>query len=286
MDWCRDQIALSLCRASGWFLAGVSYAFATGPPCKTLRLLELLTERIVDQASGPRWFAGDFNLTLEQLPLKDYWRSRGFVELQDVRAVTQGLPPECTCKHSTRKDCVWVSREMIPFLSATEVSYEWFPDHALLTAEVRMPGLPAARLVWPSPCQRPAADFKGLELPSALDSETAEMSSDVPVVKFGAIWQSYERRLDLALRQAVRQGYLPVRGGVGRSSSLCLSGPNPRRIARAVKVRWCQLCMEPICATLIGSNKGVGFNVFSRPCEKAARCLQQFPIGLRSGTRF
>ena len=41
-----------------------------------------VSEAVVDRGSGPRCIMGDFNCNLLQFPVMDYWRSKGWQELQ------------------------------------------------------------------------------------------------------------------------------------------------------------------------------------------------------------
>ena len=69
-----------------WLLAGVCYGFASGPPSQPVRLLDYLSDRVVDSATGPRVIAEDFNLLEDANPFVSLWESHGFVEIQRLRA--------------------------------------------------------------------------------------------------------------------------------------------------------------------------------------------------------
>ena len=135
-----------------WLLAGVCYGYASGPPCKTHSLLEHLTERVVDaSAAGPRVLARDFNLAEDCSPCLEHWSHHGFVELQQIRARALGAPLEPTCKNKTRKDLIYVSPELVPFVQEVWLEQDWFPDHAVLFGWLKLPAQPLPRPVWYMP---------------------------------------------------------------------------------------------------------------------------------------
>ncbi|CAE7222465.1 unnamed protein product, partial [Symbiodinium necroappetens] len=116
-----------------WILGGVAYGYVADP-AKTSFLLDALTERVVYQASGPRFFGGDFNLESDRLDLWATWHDHGFVEIQDFLQRMTGRPPQVTCKHSTRKDFLFISRELQTLFIEATVDHTFFADHAVLAA--------------------------------------------------------------------------------------------------------------------------------------------------------
>ena len=63
----------------------------------TNQLLELALDR-VNQLSGPRFLAGDWNHDLDRLPAVSVMQRLGFSECQDVRASQTGILPQATCR--------------------------------------------------------------------------------------------------------------------------------------------------------------------------------------------
>ena len=68
-------------------VVSVVYGAAQSPTFRnplgiTQELLMAVSEAVVDRGSGPRCIMGDFNCNLLQFPVMDYWRSKGWQELQ------------------------------------------------------------------------------------------------------------------------------------------------------------------------------------------------------------
>ena len=99
----------------------------------TDRLLALATSRIVLNATGCRFIMGDFNQESD-LPQVQLWRERGWKEVQEIFHSQTGREIAHTCKGKTRKDFIWISPELQPFLSQVDVVPHQFPDHAALCA--------------------------------------------------------------------------------------------------------------------------------------------------------
>ena len=177
-----------------WLLMVVAYGFASEPPAITNTLLAQLSCRIVDEAVGPRCLVGDFNLTSGQIQLWDYWKSKGFVEIQDLWAVRTGQVPRVTCKGCSRKDFLLLSPELAQWVTNVFVDESWFPDHALITARLHFPDAPIPRTVWHMPRVRP--DQATVCIP-ALQHEGL-MPLQNPTQHYQWIWSQFESRLSEA----------------------------------------------------------------------------------------
>ena len=191
-----------------WLLAGVSYGFASGPVSRTHLLLEHLTERIVDSATGPRVIAGDFNLIEAANPFHSRWTQAGFVEIQQLWARVTGAPLQQTCKGCTRKDFVYVSAELLPLVARVWVEHDWFPDHSVLFAQIHLPSAPLARPVWRMPRTRQlsAAVQRAIPRPSP-GLLQAVQDAVQPDDRFSAIWAAYE---DCVSRALTSEGQPPL----------------------------------------------------------------------------
>lgn len=66
-----------------------------------------------------------------------------------------------TCKHSTRKDFVWISPELHPFWMTTSVDTLAFKDHAVLSAHFAPFGKPSKVPIWRQPKQIAWSKIKG-----------------------------------------------------------------------------------------------------------------------------
>ena len=220
-----------------WILAGVCYGFASGPVSKTLQLLEHLSDRVVDSATGPRVLAGDFNLLEDHNPFVSHWRSRGFIEIQQLWACRTGQPLRVTCKHSTRKDFVYVSPELVPFIMAVEVCDDWFADHSLLLARLQLPAQRIARPVWRTPKHRPLP-AAAAKLVSASAPQSAPALEGSAGDRYAFIWGRFEDRVSTALAHS---GHSPLtsaeRGrGCTLDVSICNLNPAPLRKPRQGEV--------------------------------------------------
>ena len=61
-------------------------------------------DRVLAQAAGPRFVAGDFNLVPEEVPHLALLRQHGFRELQEVARIKFGRMPEFTCRQASQKE--------------------------------------------------------------------------------------------------------------------------------------------------------------------------------------
>ena len=121
-----------------WIHGAVIYGHSFSPNSQktkeqTDQLLSLATDRVVMQLKGYRFISGDFNQEVD-LPQMAIWRRLGWKEIQEVFEEMTGCPPQITCRGCTRKDFVWISPELQPFLRKVEVLSHFFPDHSVLCA--------------------------------------------------------------------------------------------------------------------------------------------------------
>ena len=135
-----------------WLLGGVAYGFPTCPH-KTSFLLDELTQRVVVEGSGPRFLCGDYNVEYDHLVQASFWRSKGFIEIQDLHQRLTGVAPKATCKGKTRKDFCWISPELQSLFIETVVDELAFADHAVIYARLRVPQQGIPRFVWRMPVQ-------------------------------------------------------------------------------------------------------------------------------------
>ena len=111
---------------NNFWLTGVSlYGLPVGPThpqakAKTNLLVEAAINRLLLQ-DGPRYLAGDFNQDLSDLPSIQLLLSKHFVEVQDLFYYKTGILPRPTCKGKTRRDYLFISRELIPMFRSLEL---------------------------------------------------------------------------------------------------------------------------------------------------------------------
>ena len=119
------------------------YAWSPGPTWPgakklTNRLFETLTDVLIHSRQGCRYVSGDFNLTLDEIPIIEYWKSLGWKEVQELDWSMNGVPPRPTCKGTTQKDFVLVSPELAALFHSAEV-LPVFADHAAVFGRFKLP---------------------------------------------------------------------------------------------------------------------------------------------------
>lgn len=114
-------------------------------------LLTRVTEEIVFGRQGPRVILGDFNCEAGSLDSMKLWVEQGFVEAQAWFSHTYGFSPRHTCKGATAPDQIWVSQELLPFISNIG-TWPIFPDHDVLAVGLSLPmSGPSFEMQWPLP---------------------------------------------------------------------------------------------------------------------------------------
>ena len=180
-----------------WVQGAILYGYATAPS-KTHTLLDAVTQRIVHQASGPRFIVGDFNLTPDSLPHAHEWVRHGFQEVQTLASHRWGQAPQATCKGTSRKDMLWVSPELQALLRRVDVVNSWFPDHSLLIAKFAGGSQWIPRLLWrmPQPLEVPGPIQEAQAAPS-LHSSSA--SPPCGALHLHSVEHSHQQQVDPSL---------------------------------------------------------------------------------------
>ena len=144
--------------AKGVWISGVSlYGTPPGPTHVNGRqvtdeLLALALDRVL-QLSGPRFIAGDFNHDLDRLSTVATLERLGFRDIQDIHAERTGELPVATCRGKTRRDYLFVSREMARLFRSCQVVDETVSDHSYLIGTFEGSLDLLDRFVWPIPDQ-------------------------------------------------------------------------------------------------------------------------------------
>ena len=131
----RVQLAATLCEDM-WFTGGVLYGEPPGISHPNARentdtmALEIVSH--LCQQSGLRYFAGDLNFEAGGLEVFKVLSDAGFRDIQDIALERWGQQVQMTCKHKTRKDFFFISRELAPFLTGVTVDHTVWSDHAVL----------------------------------------------------------------------------------------------------------------------------------------------------------
>ena len=173
-----------------WITGGVCYGYATSK-ARTGPILDAVIDRVLSQPTGPRFIAGDWNLELHELPQAALLASRGFVEVQDLRAARSGFAPEATCKSCTRKDFVFLSPELQALFCDAFVDCTYWADHALVAAKLTIPSESIPRFVWKQPQHRSQVSEVALHAPFIPGQGTASE-------RFAHVCQAFEDALSFS----------------------------------------------------------------------------------------
>ena len=159
-DWTEQQYRTSRCLVAAthvqdnWVTLGTVYGFAERSSTievqqQTNSLLQGLTSRVVDGATGMRIISGDWNVEREHIPQADYWESQGWIDIQTLARQRWHRPCHSTCKRTTIKDFMYISPEVVPYVHDVWVQWEVFPDHGVLILELADFAKPRPIPVWP-----------------------------------------------------------------------------------------------------------------------------------------
>lgn len=163
-EWTSDEYSTARCHVSAayvqstWLTIGTVYGYSsrnntTEVQTQTDSLLQGLTRRVVEGAQGLRMIAGDWNLERHQLPQADFWESKGWVEAQSLAATLWNYPTQATCKHTTVKDFLYLSPEMVPLVKDVIVDWSRFQDHAVVCVQLQDIPPPKPLPLWRKPSQ-------------------------------------------------------------------------------------------------------------------------------------
>ena len=174
-----------------WLTGGTVYGepeSSTYPHCKAHNeeLLHHVAGHVCHLASGPRFLAGDWNCEMGSIPVFDMLEAAGFKDLQDLAHDMWGQPVSHTCKHSTRKDFCFVSRELQVLLKAVHVAHDIFPDHAVLYGTFSGFKHLVPRTIWTTPTDMPWPAHWEVNPDFWLQCESE------PDMKYQMLWQHIE----------------------------------------------------------------------------------------------
>ena len=204
-----------------WVKCGVCYGYARHPTTiatrsKTDDLLSKVVHRIIFECNGPRIIMGDWNQHPGILPQEQVLRQYGFVEVQQYLLSLCGRPPVFTCKNASVKDFLWISPELIPFLSEVTVNQDLFPDHAVLSAHFKSFGTFQPIAVWRRPAPLPWDQVsKEFDPPCDVSIDPSDLQTSIV-----SIMENMEHQAHQNLVNHQKPGLLPVHRG--RSCTLSL----------------------------------------------------------------
>lgn len=238
-DWRQDQWLTGRIQVAGffagqWIKGGVAYGYAKDSHTpkvieQTEDLLKAITTRIVLQSHGPRFLMGDFNLETPQIDLAKLWQNHGFVEAQTFAHYAWGQEPRKTCKQKTIKDHVWLSRELLPFVTGVKVDTTWFSDHALVYVELKPLGAMEPVPIWRKPQALPWD-----QLPEDTDFPTASnLDASDPERFYPLFWHAVESQVDSKLRVGQTSGLQPMQCGRAQTTEVNWTNQEPPPLRRA-----------------------------------------------------
>lgn len=208
-----------------WIQGGICYGYAKNACTKEVQdrtdaLLKHLTDRIVLQSQGPRFIMGDFNQQWDTLDQISIWREHGFVEAQHFASYTWNQPIQKTCKGKTVKDFIWLSREILPFVTSVSVDSSWFADHAVIQVTFSDFGTQMKFPLWrkPSPINWDKIAIEDRHVPVDHEHHTEQQNLEPNAdAKFVNICHRFEKAADAAMREKTGGGLLPRQKGRGQT---------------------------------------------------------------------
>ena len=136
-EWMQNRFhCASFAVGRRWIQGAVIYGFAAAPDTLATRdatdkICQMATKRLVEQSTGLRFIAGDFNQEHLNLPSMQLWQDLGWVNAQQWASQVLGKQIQPTCKGVTVKDHVYLSPELAMYLEYVVVDPTLFKDHAV-----------------------------------------------------------------------------------------------------------------------------------------------------------
>ena len=151
----RVDIKTLYCQGK-WLQGATCYGYAHRAETQEVRhntdkLLQCITDTIVNGAKGYRFITGDFNQPHGILDQTKIWEQHGWREVQAYLQEKENRPIQATCKNLTTRDFVWLSPELLQHLEGVEVVEHIFPDHAIVCAHLRSFFGPDPVYLWRKP---------------------------------------------------------------------------------------------------------------------------------------
>eukprot|EP00435_Cladocopium_sp_Y103_P007465 s1296_g2.t1 len=107
---------------------------------------------------GPAMSPENFNAATTDHAAFQHWRSLGWIEFQDLAFSRFQVPPQPTCKHSTRPDHIWLSPELQRWVTDVTIHDDIFADHAVLQTHLLVAHDTCWQHTWRSPAVLPWSD--------------------------------------------------------------------------------------------------------------------------------
>eukprot|EP00435_Cladocopium_sp_Y103_P013434 s711_g3.t1 len=210
------------CIGDRWIRGGVAYGFAQSsetPQVKqmTEELLQSLSQQVVHSSQQFAFIAGDFNQLYDSLVEPKKWEAMGWREVQQLAIERWGVTPVATCKHTSRKDFVYLSPALVQFVQSVQNSWELFADHSVLSAILAFPRSDPRQAFWPQP--QPIRYTSNEEADAVHNFQTSPVDLDRPSQEvYPAIFEQFEHAVHTTKRAMGQPGLPPSQRGRGVTS--------------------------------------------------------------------
>ena len=234
-DWPQDlyetgrvQIVGSLI-GQDWITGAVTYGypqskFHTQALEKTAGMLAHVLDHMLTYAQGPRYMAGDWNFTQDQLAITQQLLDAGWQEVQTLEYLRTGIQPQYTCKGKTQKDFLWLSPELATAFQGVTIHADTFPDHVVMQAKFKMDSQHFVRYLWPTPQEIPWSQVPDIAQPVPFQAGN-------PTEQYAEVWQQREA----SAQEVLQHAWSPqMRGRGQRTSTTTKKGwPTPPKQGRS-----------------------------------------------------
>ena len=136
-------VCTSFCAHGLWISGHAVYGTPTGPTHvnSKVEVTNALLQQALDRAeqlTGPRFIGGDFNHDWDTLSVIAQMHCLGYRDVQDLDSTVSGVLPRATCRAKTRRDFLFVSREMAQLFVKCEVRDDTVADHSFSRAALML----------------------------------------------------------------------------------------------------------------------------------------------------
>eukprot|EP00438_Fugacium_kawagutii_P019754 Skav205109 [mRNA] locus=scaffold2918:243503:244606:- [translate_table: standard] len=175
---------------------------------QTEQVCHWVTDRMLDQSTGLRFIAGDFNQRDGDLESMRNWTAKGWINVQVWASQKFRRPIQPTCKGSSTVDHVYVSPELAVYLRDVRVIQDVFPDHAIVMGifafSEKLPMVPK----WKTPGAIDWDEVGHLPPPSEVFRTKATESN----ARVTEIFQELEQRVETKLVEQSKRSNLRIKG--------------------------------------------------------------------------
>ena len=208
-------VCTAFCAFDLWISGVVVYGTPTGPTHPRGKEItnELLTQALdrIEQSPGPRYVAGDFNHDWDTLEVISKMHRLGYRDIQDLHAERTGILPQATCWGKTRRDFMFVSRELAALFVDCALDDNAVADHSYLIGRFQGGSVEVCRFAWPIP------DPMDWEPTDRRHPVTAPLFQDPSTLTadYAKFWEAVETN-NMTARASVRKPFIRAMTGRGR----------------------------------------------------------------------